>query len=218
MKTQLMFSSKTDEWETPKEFFDKLNQEFHFTLDVCADEKNHKCEKYFTKAQDGLKQEWGGNIVFCNPPYGREIGAWVKKCHEEAQKENTVCVMLLPARVDTKWFHEYIYDKTEIRFVKGRLKFGDGKNNAPFPSMVVIFRVVNNQDVVCSYTVHGTGSDVYRSADVVEVVRCKDCKHWRHETEERIEHYECNIFCGAYGRGYPTGADDFCSYGERKEV
>ena len=135
-----MFSSKTDQWATPQDFFDKLNEEFRFTLDPCADETNYKCKKYFTKEYNGLQQNWDGETVFCNPPYGREIGLWVKKCHDEAQKKDTVCVMLIPARTDTKWFHEYIYDKAEIRFVKGRLKFGDGKNSAPFPSMVVIFR------------------------------------------------------------------------------
>ena len=140
MNTDLMFSSKTDQWATPQDFFDKLNEEFKFTLDPCADALNHKCEKYFTKEQNGLHQNWEGETVFCNPPYGRETGIWVKKCHDEAQKENTVCVMLIPARTDTRWFHEFIYDQAEIRFVKGRLKFGDGKNSAPFPSMVVIFR------------------------------------------------------------------------------
>ena len=137
---EVMFSSKTDQWATPQDFFDKLNEEFHFTLDPCADDTNHKCEKYFTKEQDGLQQDWKGEVVFCNPPYGREIGIWVKKCHDEAQKENTVCVMLIPARTDTRWFHDHIYGQAEIRFVKGRLKFGGAKYNAPFPCMVVIFK------------------------------------------------------------------------------
>ena len=140
MNTDLMFSSKTDQWATPQDFFDKLNEEFKFTLNPCADAINHKCEKYFTKEQNGLQQDWEGNTVFCNPPYGRETGKWVKKCHDEAQKPNTTCVMLIPARTDTRYFHDYIYGQAEIRFVKGRLKFGDGKNSAPFPSMVVIFQ------------------------------------------------------------------------------
>lgn len=140
VNTDLMFSSKTGQWSTPQWFFDKLNDEFHFTLDPCADDSNHKCEKYFTKEQNGLIQDWSGERVFCNPPYGREIGFWVKKCHDEAQKENAVCVMQLPARTDTRWFHDYIYGQAQIRFIKGRLKFGDGKNSAPFPSMVVVFR------------------------------------------------------------------------------
>ena len=127
-------------------FFESLNAEFHFTLDPCADEFNHKCEKYFTKEQDGLKQDWGGHTVFCNPPYGsKETGLWTRKCYLEAQKPNTTVVLLIPARTDRASFHEYIYGKAEIRFIKGRLKFGDGKSPAPFPSMVVIFGKNANQ-------------------------------------------------------------------------
>lgn len=140
MNTELMFSSKTDLWATPQDFFDKLNEEFNFDLDPCADDDNHKCDEYFTKEEDGLKQGWGGYTVFCNPPYGRELYNWIKKCSEEAKKPNTKVVMLIPARTDTKYFHEFIYHKAEIRFIKGRLKFGDSKNSAPFPSMVVIFK------------------------------------------------------------------------------
>lgn len=135
MNNKLMFSSATDEWSTPQDVFDKLNDEFSFTLDPCANDTNHKCKKYFTKTENGLLQDWDDEIVFCNPPYGREIGKWVKKA---AESKATV-VMLLPARTDTKWFHDYIYEKAEIRFIKGRLKFGEAQNSAPFPSMVVIF-------------------------------------------------------------------------------
>lgn len=137
-----MFSSKTDQWATPQDFFDKLNDEFHFTLDPCADETNHKCKKYFTKEDDGLIQCWRGETVFCNPPYGREICNWVKRCYMHSVVDCGIAVMLIPARTDTKWFHEYIYNKSnvEIRFIKGRLKFGGSKNSAPFPSMVVVFR------------------------------------------------------------------------------
>ena len=135
-----MFSSKSDLWATPQEFFDELNAEFNFTLDPCATPENAKCKKYYTKVEDGLKQDWSGEIVFCNPPYGREIGKWVKKCYEEAQKPDTIVVMLIPARTDTSYFHDYIYKKAkEIRFIRGRLKFGNSKNSAPFPSMVVVF-------------------------------------------------------------------------------
>ena len=134
------FMSSTDDWETPQWFFDKLNDEFCFNLDACASDENHKCEKYYTIDDDGIGKNWGGYRVFCNPPYGREISQWVRKAYYESQKDNTVVVMLIPARTDTKWFHQYIYHKSEIRFVKGRLKFGGTKNNAPFPSIVVIFR------------------------------------------------------------------------------
>jgi site-specific DNA-methyltransferase (adenine-specific) len=140
MNTALMFSSETDLWATPQNFFDELDKEFHFTLDPCATPENAKCKKYYTVKEDGLKQDWQGETVFCNPPYGKAIKDWVKKCYEESRKPNTTVVMLIPARTDTTYFHEYIYKKAkEIRFVKGRLKFGCSKNSAPFPSMVVIF-------------------------------------------------------------------------------
>lgn len=142
MNTDVMFSSKTMDWETPQEFFDRLDSEFHFTLDPCADTFNHKCDQYFTEEDDGLTKPWGGHTVFCNPPYGKAIKCWVKKCSEEAKQPNTTVVLLIPARTDTAYFHDYIYQKpsVETRFIRGRLKFGDGKNSAPFPSMVAIFR------------------------------------------------------------------------------
>lgn len=140
MITEALFSSKTDNWATPQNFFDELNKEFHFTLDPCADEKNHKCEKFFTRKENGLLQDWSGESVFVNPPYGREIYNWVEKCYWEGHKENTIVVLLIPARTDTKYFHDFILNRSEIRFIKGRLKFGDSDNSAPFPSMVVVFR------------------------------------------------------------------------------
>lgn len=140
MNNELMFSSNKDNWSTPQEFFNTLNEEFRFTLDPCSDESNHKCSKYFTKSDNGLMQDWGGEVVFCNPPYGREIYKWVEKCYWEGHKENTVVVMLIPARTDTKYFHDFILNRSEVRFVKGRLKFGDAKDGAPFPSMIVVFR------------------------------------------------------------------------------
>ena len=135
MNTDVMFSSKTDMWSTPQDFFDILNAEFGFTCDVCATKENAKCEHYFTQEQDGLKQEWTG-VCWCNPPYGRLIGKWVQKA---AESKCTV-VMLLPARTDTRWFHDWIYERAEVRFLRGRFKFGGCQNAAPFPSMVVIFR------------------------------------------------------------------------------
>ena len=140
MNTKLMFSSNDETWATPQYFFDKLNDEFHFTLDPCCSKETAKCEKYYTIVENGLIQNWSGETVFCNPPYGREIYDWVKKCSLEAKNNNTIVVMLIPARTDTKYFHEFIYNKSEIRFIKGRLKFGNAKNSAPFPSMVVVFR------------------------------------------------------------------------------
>lgn len=141
MNTDVMFSNKSNEWATPQSLFDELNAEFQFTLDPCADDINHKCDKYYTVNDDGLAQDWSGERVFCNPPYGRQVGNWVKKCFSEVYGGKCKCaVMLLFAKTDTKWFHNYIYNKAEIRFIRGRLKFGNQENNAPFPSMVVIFR------------------------------------------------------------------------------
>lgn len=134
MINQGMFTSNTDLWATPQSLFNELDAEFGFTLDVCASDDNTKCANYFTKEHDGLAQDWAGYMCWMNPPYGREIGKWVAK----ASRHNCVC--LLPARTDTKWFHEYIYHKAEIRFLKGRVKFGNAKCGAPFPSMVVVFR------------------------------------------------------------------------------
>jgi site-specific DNA-methyltransferase (adenine-specific) len=174
MNTELMFSSKTDEWETPQDLFDELDKEFNFTLDVCADFENHKCVNYFDKAADGLKADWHGRC-WMNPPYGDPeypckpkckkkkcqergyhiseyvpgIRDWIKKAYEEVEGGAAeICVCLLPARTDTKWYHDYIYDISKwdyrdgvkVRQLKGRLKFGGCKNSAPFPSMIVIFQ------------------------------------------------------------------------------
>ena len=141
MDKDLFFSSKSNDWSTPQDFYDKLDEEFHFDLDPCASDDNHKCDKYFTEAEDGLLQNWGGCTVFCNPPYGREVKKWVKKCAEEAKKPNTIVVLLIFARTETSYFHDYIYNKpnVEVRFIRGRLHFGENKNPAPFGSMVVVF-------------------------------------------------------------------------------
>ena len=138
---ETMFSSKSVEWGTPDDFYGVLDKKFGpFTLDVCATEHNHKCTKYFTEKDDGLSQDWGGNICFMNPPYGRNMaGKWVEKAYNESLKDNTIVVCLLPARLDTKWSHNYCMKAKEMHFVRGRLKFGGGKNSAPFPSMVVVF-------------------------------------------------------------------------------
>ena len=131
------FRSESDMWETPNGLFDSLNGEFRFTLDVCAIPENAKCIKFFSPEDDGLVQCWQGS-VWMNPPYGREIGKWVRKAWESG-RNGTVVVCLVPARTDTAWWHDYIM-QGEVRFLRGRLKFGGYKNNAPFPSAVVIFR------------------------------------------------------------------------------
>jgi phage N-6-adenine-methyltransferase len=133
-----MFSSKSDNWETPQWLFENLNKEFNFELDVCANFENTKCAKFYSEEDDGLQQQWDGSC-WCNPPYGRKVCEWVKKAYDSVSL-GTKIVMLLPARTDTKWFHDYIYNKFEVRFLKGRLKFGDSKNSAPFPSMIVVFK------------------------------------------------------------------------------
>ena len=139
------FMSEKDDWETPQSLFDKLHEHFHFTLDAAASDSNHKLPRYYTKETDGLVQDWGGERVFCNPPYGNvETGLWTQKCWEEAQKPNTLVVLLIPARTDRKSFHDFIYNKpgVTVHFLKGRLKFedrGQSVGTAPFPSMLCIF-------------------------------------------------------------------------------
>lgn len=146
-----LFSSKNMDWCTPVDFFQQLDAEFHFDLDAAASDKNAKCTRYFTKKEDGLKMDWGGYHVFCNPPYGREIAKWVQKAWAESRKYNTLVVMLIPARTDTEYWHNYIFNKAmDIRFIKGRLKFTDANGTpyqdkkgrpmgAPFPSAVVVW-------------------------------------------------------------------------------
>lgn len=143
-----LFMSRSDNWETPQYFFDEMDREFHFTLDSCADADNAKCVNYFTKQEDALKQEWNGR-VWCNPPYGRRIGKWIKKAIDEIRSNAELIVMLIPARTDTRWFHDYIYKNpnVEIRFIKGRIKFGGSVENAPFPSMIVIFRKEKHNEI-----------------------------------------------------------------------
>lgn len=136
MNCKGVFMSQTDEWTTPQLLYNELDREFNFELDPAATIENHKCKLYFTAEDNGLQKNWDNYRVFCNPPYGRQIYKWVEK----AYKTKGLVVMLLPARTDTRWFHDFIYNKAEIRFLKGRLKFGNAKNSAPFPSMIVIFR------------------------------------------------------------------------------
>jgi phage N-6-adenine-methyltransferase len=137
MTTAVHFSSATDLWATPRAFFEEVSKEFRFRVDVCASPENAKCARYFTAAQDGLKQRWSG-VCWMNPPYGRTIGLWMRKAWESAQDGATV-VCLVPARTDTAWWHDYAA-KGEVRFLRGRLKFGGSNNSAPFPSALVIFR------------------------------------------------------------------------------
>jgi phage N-6-adenine-methyltransferase len=133
-----MFTSVSDEWETPREFFDALDSVFHFTLDVCATRDNAKCERHYTKEEDGLTRGWRG-VCWMNPPYGREISLWVLKAYESSLTDGTVVVCLLPARTDTAWWHDYVIPHAEsVDFIRGRLRFSN-RGPAPFPSALVVF-------------------------------------------------------------------------------
>jgi phage N-6-adenine-methyltransferase len=133
------FSSAKDDWETPQELFDLLNDEFHFTVDVCATKETAKCDRYYTPQDSALKIPWIGEVCWMNPPYGRQIGHWVAKAGHEGARYNTMVVALLPARTDTQWWWNHCATADEIRFLKGRLKFGGHENSAPFPSAIVVF-------------------------------------------------------------------------------
>lgn len=151
-----LFTSDKCEWETPQDFFERLNVEFQFDLDVCALPENAKCPQYFTPEDDGLRQEWRG-VCWMNPPYGREIGEWIQKAYESAQAGATV-VCLIPSRTDTAWWHDYCMKASEIRFVRKRIKFGGSAINAPFPSAVVIF-TPNPSELKVSTMSQGEGSE-----------------------------------------------------------
>ena len=125
-------------WATPQAFFDKMDKEFHFDLDVCATKENAKCARFYTVTEDGLSKSWHG-MCWMNPPYGREIGKWVKKAYESVLGGGCTVVCLLPARTDTRWFQDYCLKSRDIRFIRGRLHFNESKQGAPFPSCVVVF-------------------------------------------------------------------------------
>lgn len=149
---KVLFSSKSDEWETPSHLFQGLNKIYKFNLDPASTEENHLCDIYFTQNEDGLKQSWSGYNVFLNPPYGRSINKWVKKIYEESLKDKKHSkVLLIPARTETKYFADYCSKASNVFFIKGRLKFNnrafpswreDGSHKvsaAPFPSSIVVF-------------------------------------------------------------------------------
>jgi phage N-6-adenine-methyltransferase len=147
---KILFSSQSDEWETPQALYDKIDFIYNFTLDVCATAENKKCARYFDRKTDGLAQSWSGERCWMNPPYGRKIGEWMRKAYEESLT-GALVVCLVPARTDTAWWHNYVQG-TEVTFLRGRLKFQqngkDGKSSAPFPSAIVVFKpYVNNRDI-----------------------------------------------------------------------
>ena len=141
----VLYSSENEVWATPQDLFNRLNDEFHFDIDVCATPENAKCSKFFSPLDDGLSQDWQG-VCWMNPPYGKKIGAWMKK----AMEAKTTVVCLVPSRTDTKWWHDYAMKADEIRFIKGRLKFGNSKNSAPFPSAIIVFGKTHKDLKVCS--------------------------------------------------------------------
>lgn len=142
------YSSKSDKWATPQEFFDRYDAIYGFETDVCALPENAKCKKYYTPEVDGLSQKWTG-VCWMNPPYGREIGKWVRKAYESARDDNATVVCLLPARTDTAWFQDYVFPYASLEFIRSRIKFGGAKNGAPFPSVVAVFCPENLNDDVC---------------------------------------------------------------------
>lgn len=147
MLNNSLYSSDKMDWETPKQLFNKLNEEFYFSLDVCATPINTKCKMFFAIGDQSLDRDWFG-IVWMNPPYGREISKWVAKAYNESRKTNCRCVCLLPVRSDTKWWHQYVMRASEIRLLNKRLSFEGANNKAPFPVAIVIFDSTSNKPIL----------------------------------------------------------------------
>lgn len=139
MKLQQSSVPQRTDWETPPDVFDRYHREFGFTLDAAASAHNAKCPRYFTAEQDGVAQDWGRDVVWVNPPFGREIPQFIRKAYESSLAGATV-VLLVPARTDTAWWHDYVEPYAERRFLRGRVKFVGAQWNAPFPCVIVIFR------------------------------------------------------------------------------
>ncbi|WP_409043290.1 phage N-6-adenine-methyltransferase [Latilactobacillus sakei] len=144
MNKELMFSSKKEDWETPQLFFNELNKKYKFNWDLASSDANAKCVNHFTVGDDSLSQDWSaleGNL-WLNPPYGRDLKHWVKKAYESSLDRSGLLVMLIPSRTDTSYWHDYIFDKAQIKFIRGRLKFENGgvaSQPAPFPSALIVY-------------------------------------------------------------------------------
>lgn len=151
MLNESLYSSDKMDWETPAFLFQKLNEEFNFTCDVCAVESNAKCDEFYTPEIDGLSQNWHGTI-WMNPPYGREVSKWVKKAHEQSQ-QGCVCVCLLPVRSDTRWWHDYVMNASEVRLLSKRLSFEGSNNKAPFPVAIVVFDRKRTCPILASFKI-----------------------------------------------------------------
>ena len=146
MNLETLFSSKSNEWSTPQYFFDKLDETYNFGLDTASTKENAKCNLYLTEEDNSLSCDWQDKLnddnesIWCNPPYGRELGKWVEKAYQESTLGDSKVVMLIPSRTDTKYWHRWIFGKaSKVFFIKGRLKFGGHENSAPFPSAVIVF-------------------------------------------------------------------------------
>ena len=150
------YASEKQTWETPQDFFDLMDTEFHFDVDVCAEDETAKCNIYYTVDDDGLSKEWN-RTCWMNPPYGREIGKWMKKAYESSVNSGATVVCLVPARTDTKWWHNYAMKANEVRFIRGRLRFGNATASAPFPSAVVVFRPFSTPQGISAQSRNGIG-------------------------------------------------------------
>jgi len=178
-----LYSSASSEWSTPAGFFAKLNRRYQFTLDACATAENAKCPLFYTRGQNGLQQDWGTHRVFCNPPYGRAMGAWARKSFEASQR-GALVVLLVPARTDTKWFHDWVQGKAEVSFLRGRLRFGNADASAPFPSMLAVYSP-NRPAVVCARCGNGF---VGRS----DARTCSNaCRQWLYRNRDSLQ-LKCN--------------------------
>ena len=145
--TSVHFSSQSDDWATPQDLFDRLNEDWGpFNLDVCASAHNRKCKQYFSVSDNGLKQVWAPNRCWMNPPYGRTIGKWIEKAYKESM-DGALVVCLIPSRTDTAWWHDYVM-RGKVIFIRGRIKFNNHVNSAPFPSAIVIFRGKHEHETI----------------------------------------------------------------------
>ena len=207
MNTEIMFSSNDMTWETPLELFKELDEEFHFNTDVCAVPETAKCKEYYTPEIDGLKQKWHG-VCWMNPPYGKDIGKWMEKAYNESLN-GVIVVCLIPARTDTKYWHNYCFKASEIRFIKGRLRFGNSNNSAPFPSAIVIFNnnVKNNiikpidyRNISLVATVYGIGYLGYITLDNYNIHAYNIWKEMIYKQYQlsNFYNYQMNIICNRW--------------------
>ena len=147
-----MVSSKSNEWATPDNLFNKLDEEFTFTLDPCSTDENAKCDKHYTQKDNGLSHDWSKDIVFMNPPYGGHTGKWMRKALSDSRK-GAIVVCLIVSSTDRSYWHDYIFPyAAEIRFLRGRITFGESKSTAPFASAIVVFKKTQDKQKIVYYT------------------------------------------------------------------